>query len=86
MSTETVLATVQERLRSWSRQEVETHALEALRELERLPHGVVTTQVLALITLLCLRDDTVLRWAINGTPRVVTITADDSLNIKDYAG
>lgn len=86
MSTKSVLETVQERLRTWPQWEVEEHAKLALRELERLPHDVVTTQVLALATLLCLRDETVLAWALNGTPRVVTVTASENLNTKDYAG
>ena len=69
-----------------SREQIEEGARMALAEIELVRCDVLSPQVLDLATLLCLRDERAMLWALNGTPRVVTVLAEDSLNVKDGAG
>jgi hypothetical protein len=86
MTDKTVLEAIQARLRAWPQEDISRHALKMLQEMERAPASVVSEHALALATVLCLRDEDALLWSINGTPRVVELTASEQLATRDYAG
>lgn len=80
-----LLEAIQKQLNSAGIEQSVDRANAILREIERLPAEHFPAWLPELLAFVCLHDEAMLRWSLNGTPMVHSRIANDALETRDFA-